>query len=116
MTPGAFLINYPTNKTMIFTPNQYLDVGTHTVSVVVTDGTDSPVYTFLVTVINTPLMIQLWGPEFSQKIVMILSIPINTIKEYTLPIKLTTENMRVVHEIPLPQFATFEFPTYTFTP
>lgn len=45
-----------------------------------------------------------------------LNIPINQEKEYTLPIQTLTDDMEVIHLSPLPQYASFEFPSYKFAP
>lgn len=61
-------------------------------------------------------MNQLMAPVFSQSIIKMLSVPINTVKEYTLPLKTVTDDMKVIHSTPLPSYSIFEFPTYKFNP
>lgn len=43
----------PILKEITFAPTLSAEVGSHTVSIKVTDGIDSPTYTFIVTVVNT---------------------------------------------------------------
>jgi hypothetical protein len=43
-------------------------------------------------------------------------IPINKVYNYSLPIKIITEDLNVNHTNKLPVFAIFIFPTYNFSP
>lgn len=54
MSPGSFLSYNVGTKVITFSPTSSSDIGTHTVSVKVSDGMDSPTYTFTVTVPSIP--------------------------------------------------------------
>jgi hypothetical protein len=44
------------------------------------------------------------------------TVPINQIKDYSLPVFMTTADLDVDHFTKLPTFAKFTFPTYNFSP
>lgn len=115
MKPGDFQTFDSVNKIITFAPTLTSDVGNHTVSVTVTDGLVSPTYTFILTVIF-PNLQKLLGPSFTKRVPKMINVPITTNLEYSLPITIFTDDMKIVHSKPLPKYATFEFPTYKFQP
>lgn len=45
-----------------------------------------------------------------------LTVHINEVKEYSLPLMIITDDMEAVHTTQLPCYATFNFPAYKFAP
>lgn len=84
-----------------------MHLGTHNISITLTDeGGASSYYWFTLKVLDSP--------KFISPLIKTITVRINSVEKYTLPIDLE-ENYLVQHSL-MPTYCTFNYPTYFLTP